>query len=93
MHLRAPAPAAQQVPPPTSSPLVAYSSLQSNSSRDLTMDPDLEKATLEELNAALAYAFSHVSNARTGSNAAPALAGAGGAPWTNPGAQGFGPGR
>ena len=93
--LRAPAPAATQDLPPVSSPLVAYSSLQSNSSRDLAMDPDLEKATLEELNAALAYAFSHVSNARssTAPNAAPALASTSGAPWNNSGAQGFGPGR
>lgn len=52
-----------------SSPLVAYTSMESSTCREVTMDPELEKATLEELNTALAYAFSHVSNPR---NAAPA---------------------
>ena len=48
-----------------SSPLVAFPSLQTSASQEMAMDPNLELATLDELNAALAYAFSHVSNART----------------------------
>ena len=60
-----PPPAAQQARVPVSSPLVAYSALQNSAAQDMTVAPDLEKATLEELNAALAYAFSHVSNARS----------------------------
>lgn len=63
---RAPEPPAITTP---SSPLVAYTSIESSTCREVTMDPELEKATLEELNTALAYAFSHVSNPR---NAAPA---------------------
>ena len=79
-------PAAEHSHAPVSSPLVAYSSLQGSSSRDLPMDPDLERATLEELNTALAYAFSHVSSARSGANAAPMMTPAGGASWANSGA-------
>lgn len=95
MRAPAPAPVAQPLASPPSSPLVAYTSLQSNSSRDLTMDPNLEKATLEELNAALAYAFSHVSNPRNGaaSSGGSAHAPANGTSWANSGTQGFGPGR
>ena len=82
-------PAAETSHAPVSSPLVAYSSLQGSSSRDLPMDPDLERATLEELNTALAYAFSHVSSARSGSNpasnATPMMAPAGGTSWANSG--------
>ncbi len=92
MPARVPAPAAVS-PAPVSSPLVAYSSLQSSSSQDLAMDPDLEKATLEELNAALAYAFSHVSSARTGAASSPSQAAADGPAWANSGNQGFTPGR
>ncbi|MDB6073868.1 MAG: hypothetical protein JWO89_1508 [Verrucomicrobiaceae bacterium] len=77
-------------PAPVSSPLVAYSSLQSSCSKDLAMDPDLEKATLEELNAALAYAFSHVSSGRTGG---PSPMTAGGPSWASSGTQGLGQGR
>ena len=62
----APAPARPSKP---SSPLVAYSSMHSSVDLNMSVAPDLEKATLEELNAALAYAFSHVSNARTPSQA------------------------
>ena len=80
-------PAVEPSHTPVSSPLVAYSSLQGSSSRDLPMDPDLERATLEELNTALAYAFSHVSSARSSPpGAAPMMAPAGGAPWANSGA-------
>ena len=59
--LRAPAPAGS----PPSSPMVAYSGMSNAAAaRDMAVDPDLEKATLEELNAALAFAFNSVSKAR-----------------------------
>lgn len=83
---------------PVSSPLVAYSSMPGIASRDQAMDPNLEKATLEELNAALAQAFSHVSKARSGTaNGSQALSAASvssGAPsWPGSSSQGFGLGR
>ena len=65
-YIEEPPPPVPQPRAPASSPLVAYSALQNSAAQDMTVAPDLEKATLEELNAALAYAFSHVSNSRSG---------------------------
>ena len=49
---------------PIASPLAAFPATQPVAARDMAVDPNLEKATLEELNAALAYAFNHVAKAR-----------------------------
>ena len=62
--LRPPAPAAPFSGNTPSSPMVAYSGMSSAAARDMAVDPDLEKATLEELNAALAFAFNSVSKGR-----------------------------